>query len=152
MLRERRHSMAILNFEVLVVDDDPAARELLAAVLADRGAHVRTAGSAEEARGLLAQQRPDILISDLGMPREDGCEMMRHIRRVELAQARRIPAVAVTAYPVRDARELALQSGFDAVVSKPIDVNDLVSTVVQVAETAERLPAAGAVGSLVRDS
>lgn len=144
--------MAMLDFQVLVVDDDPAARELLAAVLADRGARVLTAGSAQEARGLFARQRPDVLISDLGMPHEDGYEMMRRIRRLEVAHGRRVPAVAVTACPVRDARDRALQSGFDAVLAKPIDVNDLLSAVVQVAETAERLPAGGAVGSLVRDS
>jgi CheY-like chemotaxis protein len=144
--------MATLNLEVLVVDDDPAARELLAAVLAERGARVQTAASAAEARCALARCRPDVVISDLGMPREDGCEMMRHIRQLEPAHGGRVPAVAVTARAGRDARARALASGFDAVVPKPVDLNELLATVLQVAETAERLPAAGAVGSLVRDS
>jgi CheY-like chemotaxis protein len=144
--------MGTIDLEVLVVDDDPAARELLATVLAERGARVQIAGSAAEARNELARRRPHIVISDLCMPSEDGCEMMRRIRDLEPPRGARLAAVAVTAQASREARAHALASGFDAVLAKPLDVDELLATVLQVAETAERLPAAGAAGSLVRDS
>lgn len=144
--------MTTLNLEVLVVDDDAAARELLAAVLVDRGARVQTAASAAEARSAFAQHRPDILVSDLGMPCEDGCQMMRRFRSLDAACGGMVPAIAVTGQAGREAHAHALASGFDAVLPKPLDVNQLLAAMLQVAEIAERLPAADPVGSLVRDS
>ncbi len=116
---------------VLVVDDEPDSRALAARVLADAGAEVRTAGSAAQALTLLEARLPDVLLSDVGMPEQDGYAFLRMLRaRPEYA---RLPAVAVTAFARAQDRRDALQSGFDAHLSKPIDVVELVDTVARLA-------------------
>ena len=143
--------MELTAYRVLVVDDDESARDLLAEVLQTLGAQVQVAACAADARACLARHRIDVIISDVNMPGEDGCELLRTIRSLSRAQGGGVPAIAFTANADRTTRERALACGFDDVVTKPLDIGVLVAAVVQVAETAERLPAATD-GPVARDS
>ncbi|HEY6907886.1 MAG TPA: response regulator [Myxococcales bacterium] len=132
------------GLDVLVVDDEADARDLVAAVLASCGASVRTAASVEEALAMLKQQRPDVLISDIGLPTEDGFALIRRVREYD----RDVPAAALTAYAGPDDRRRALVAGFQAHVSKPVEPSELAQLV---ASLAGRAPApVGADGDEVR--
>jgi CheY-like chemotaxis protein len=132
--------MDLSALRVLVVDDDAAARGLLAEVLEALGAHVRVVSCAQDARVALANEQPDVLISDVSMPGEDGCELLRAIRSLPRAQGGRVPAVAFTAAADAGTHARALACGFDAVVQKPLDIAVLGATLNQLAEMADRLP------------
>jgi PAS domain S-box-containing protein len=132
------------GLDVLVVDDEADARDLVAAVLATSGASVRTAASVEEAIAMLRQQRPDVLLSDIGLPTEDGFALIRRVREID----RDLPAAALTAYAGPDDRRRALVAGFQAHVSKPVEPSELA---LLVASLAGRAPAPeGAEGDEVR--
>jgi PAS domain S-box-containing protein len=117
------------NVNVLVVDDEPDARELIRHVLESCSAHVRTAGSAEEAIGLFNQSKPDVLVSDIGMPEVDGYELLRRIRAVERERGGRVPAVALTAFARSEDRTRALRAGYLVHVAKPVDPSELIATI-----------------------
>ena len=121
------------DFKLLIVDDDTNTRELLSEVLKACGARVRAAASAPEARHALATWHPDLVISDVGMEREDGYELIRRVRHLPATEGGAIPAIACTGYDRVKDRLRAIQAGFDAVVPKPIDVDLLVETIVHVA-------------------
>jgi CheY-like chemotaxis protein len=104
---------------ILVVDDQPDERALLAAVLQQSGVEVRVAASVAEAKATLEKWRPDLIVSDIAMPSEDGYMLMRAVRGAP--QLAHIPAVAVTAHARLEDREAALAAGFGAYVAKPID-------------------------------
>jgi CheY-like chemotaxis protein len=104
----------------LVVDDRADERDLLSAILERHGAQVATADSARAALRLLEHRRPDVLISDIAMPEQDGNELLRQVRRLG-AEWETLPAVAVTAHARAEDRERALAAGYDAYVAKPID-------------------------------
>jgi CheY-like chemotaxis protein len=106
---------------VLVVDDDDDTRELLQSILAAHGAQVTTASSAREARKILEQRRPDVLITDLAMPLEDGFSLMEHCRHHALPALRELPIVALTGYGSPQAEDRVLAAGFDAYFAKPVD-------------------------------
>jgi signal transduction histidine kinase/CheY-like chemotaxis protein len=119
---------------VLVVDDEPDARELLARVLNDCGAEVMAAGSAREALALFARRRPDLLVSDIGMPEMDGFELLRRVREQENGNGgTRLPAIALTAFARSEDRTRALRAGFLIHVSKPVEPAELVASVASVA-------------------
>jgi CheY-like chemotaxis protein len=90
---------------------------------------VRTATSAAEALALLRWIRPDVLVSDLAMPDEDGYSLIRSLRMVERQSGRRTPAVALTAYVRVQDRARAVDAGFDSFVEKPVDPEELVSVI-----------------------
>ncbi|HEX3345019.1 MAG TPA: response regulator, partial [Polyangiaceae bacterium] len=117
---------ALSGLRVLVVDDDPEAIELLRDVLQTGGATVLTATSAAAGYDLLVAQHPDVLLSDIGMPGEDG---IAFIRRVRAEESVRIPALAVTAFASVEDRTRALGAGFDVHVAKPIEPAEIVSLV-----------------------
>jgi signal transduction histidine kinase/ActR/RegA family two-component response regulator len=115
--------------QLLMVDDDQDALDMLSLLLADAGASVRTATSAAEALALLRWIRPDVLLSDLAMPDEDGYSLIRSLRMVERESGRRTPAVALTAYVRVQDRARAVDAGFDVFVEKPVDPEELVSVI-----------------------
>ncbi|HTO96875.1 MAG TPA: response regulator [Myxococcales bacterium] len=111
----------LLGVDVLVVDDEPDARELVAAVLARCGAEVRTAASVEEAVGRIVERRPQVLISDIGLPIEDGYALIRRVREIDPL----LKACALTAYATPEDHRRALAAGFQAHVVKPVDPSEL---------------------------
>jgi CheY-like chemotaxis protein len=115
---------------VLVVDDDEDARELLRALLESRGASVLAATCVADALAQLAQlaqlaHAPDVIVSDIAMPEEDGYTLVRAVRARELGTERRIPVIAVTAYASASDRARALDAGFDLHFAKPVDMDAL---------------------------
>ena len=122
----------LAGLRVLVVDDQPDARELCRRLLARCGAEVATAASAAEARARLAQRRPNVLVSDLGMPVEDGYDLIRSLRAGERASDH-LPAVALSALVRREDRDRAFAAGFDAYLEKPLDPGALVRSVAELA-------------------
>jgi len=126
-------SMELAGLTVLVVDDQPDARELILRVLEDCSARVITASSAEEAVPLVESSRPDVLITDIGMPVADGYELLRRVRELGSARGGRVPAIALTAFARSEDRTRALRSGFLVHVAKPVDPSELVATVAAVA-------------------
>jgi PAS domain S-box-containing protein len=115
------------GLKVLVVDDEPDARELLKAGLGRCGAEVVLAGSASAALEAIAVSVPDLLISDIGMPGEDGYELIRRVRSLPAASGGRLPAIALTAYARTEDRLQALRSGYQMHVPKPVELAELVA-------------------------
>ena len=113
---------------ILVVDDDPDAREVVRAMLEGAGASVATTASARDTRALVDRLHPDVLIADIGMPDEDGYSLMKWLRAQERGE-RRLPAIALTAHARAEDVERALESGFEIHVAKPIDATELLATV-----------------------
>ncbi len=111
----------LAGVKVLVVDDEPDNREFLVAAIAQLGANAAAAASAAEAIELLQQSPPDILVSDIGMPVEDGYSLIRKVRSSESGTAKRLPAVALTAYASEQDRDRAIAAGYDEHLPKPID-------------------------------
>jgi CheY-like chemotaxis protein len=118
---------------VLVVDDQVDARDLIRRVLEDCSACVHTAASADEALELMRSTRPQVLITDIGMPGVDGYELLKEVRALGVDQGSRIPAIALTAFARSEDRTRALRAGFLVHVAKPVDPSELVATVAAVA-------------------
>ncbi|HWN45280.1 MAG TPA: response regulator, partial [Thermoanaerobaculia bacterium] len=116
---------ALDGIKVLAVDDEADARNLLALVLEQCGAEVRTCASAAEALAALADYEPDILVSDIGMPGENGYDLIKKVRAWEADRGRRIPAVALTAYARVEDRLQALTAGYNMHVPKPVEPAEL---------------------------
>jgi len=114
---------------VLAVDDEADARHLLTTVLRHCGAEVRTCASAAEVLEVLDDYKPDILVSDIGMPGEDGYALIRKIRAREAGGEERLPAVALTAYARVEDRLKALTAGYNMHVPKPVEPLELVVVV-----------------------
>ena len=107
---------------VLVVDDDRDAREMLNMVLSQCEAEVRTASSTAEALAEISRQRPDVLVSDIGMPDLDGYELIKRLRQTESERGQKaLPALALTAYAKAEDRVRALAAGYHVHLSKPVD-------------------------------
>jgi signal transduction histidine kinase len=110
---------------VLVVDDEKDARELLQAILQERGASVRTAASAAQARSLIAEQAPQVILCDIGMPEEDGYDFVASLRQQSIL----VPALALTAFARAEDRVRALRAGFAAHLAKPVEPAELLVSV-----------------------
>jgi signal transduction histidine kinase/ActR/RegA family two-component response regulator len=123
------------GIRVLIVDDDPDAREMMAAALERCGGAVEAADSARHALEILGRKHVDVLLSDIGMPEEDGYELIRRVRGAQSAQMARMPAAAVTAYAREDQRQLALASGFQMHLAKPLDPAGLAQAVASLVRT-----------------
>jgi len=119
---------ALDGIRVLVVDDEPDARELIQRILQNHGATASCVASAEEALRFLAASPPDVLISDIGMPGMDGYQLMRKIRADE-PRDRRLPAVALTAFARSEDRKRAILAGYQTHLAKPFDTAELVLVV-----------------------
>lgn len=116
-----------------MVDDQADARDLIQRVLGDCGAIVHVAAGVEQALRLLMEHRPDVLVTDIGMPDADGFELLRRVRALEPEQGGRVPAIALTAFARSEDRTRALRAGFVVHVSKPVDPAELIATVASVA-------------------
>jgi hypothetical protein len=125
---------------LLVVEDDPEANAMLQIILSDRGALVKSAYDCDGALEILETLRPDLLISDIGMPGKDGYEMMREIRRREAASGRHLPAIALTSFTRDQDERQALEAGFDAHSAKPIRPLKLVQLVRELLQRADFRP------------
>ena len=121
------------GLKVLVVDDEADTRELISEVLKEVGSEVITCRSVAEALVALEQQKPDILISDLGMPDEDGYSLISKIRALPAERGGHIPAAALTAYARAEDRMRVLRSGFQFHLPKPVDSAELVTVVASLA-------------------
>ncbi len=124
--------------KVLVVDDDPDARELLSATLGYYGAEVITAENAGEALALIPEVRPDVLLSDIGMSGEDGFALIRRVRALPADRGGVVPAVALTAYAAANDRVRSLAAGFQIHMPKPFDPLELARLVQRLMEGATR--------------
>jgi signal transduction histidine kinase/CheY-like chemotaxis protein len=113
------------GIRVLAVDDEADARHLLAMVLERCGAEVKTCATAAEALAALDDYQPDLLISDIGMPEEDGYDLIRQVRAREAGRSEKIPAVALTAYARVEDRLRALTQGYNMHVPKPVEPAEL---------------------------
>jgi signal transduction histidine kinase/ActR/RegA family two-component response regulator len=126
------------GLSVLVVDDDPDVREALSGVLERCGAKVRAAAAVAEAMKAMRDAIPDVLVSDLGMPGDDGYELIRQVRMLPSDAGGLLPALAVSAYARESDRRQALAAGFRVHLAKPVVAADLVD---QVARAAGRVAA-----------
>ena len=119
--------------KVLVVDDEPDARSLIQRLLEDCNAKVSTAASAHEAMQVLLRDSPDVIVSDIGMPGEDGFTLIRRIRALD-GDPGATPAIALTAYARTEDRVKAIQAGFQLHLSKPVEPLELVTMVESLAQ------------------
>jgi PAS domain S-box-containing protein len=115
------------GLRVLAVDDEPDTRELLKMGLGQCGAKVTTVGSVAEALEAIVADVPDLLISDIGMPEEDGYELIRRVRELPPESGGRVPAIALTAYARVEDRMQALRAGYQMHVPKPVELAELVA-------------------------
>jgi len=121
------------GLRVLVVDDELDARTLVTEVLEGHGAHVTAASSATEALNEIARSPPDVLVSDIGMPGEDGYALIRKVRALAGGGAKAMPAAALTAYARMEDRTRAMAAGFQSHVAKPVDPDELLIVVATLA-------------------
>ena len=128
-------SDALREVKVLVVDDEPDARELLTWVVAACGGIAIEASSASEALGLLASENPDVLVSDIGMPGEDGYSLIHRVRALPPEQGGKTPAVALTAYARVEDRVRVLAAGFELYLTKPVNPDDFVAVVANLVQS-----------------
>jgi signal transduction histidine kinase/ActR/RegA family two-component response regulator len=137
----RTQQSSLLNgVRVLVVDDEADAREVLGVMLRRCSADVRIAASVAEAFALLPQWRPDVLVSDIGMPGEDGYALIRKLRLLPPEQGGRIPALALTAHASTQDRDRALAAGYQNHLAKPIKGAMLASAVAALVSRVEEDP------------
>jgi len=125
-------SPSLEGLQILVVDDEADALELLNAILQNNGAEVIAVASVKQALTVLetaTDRSPDVLVSDIGMPDEDGYSLIRKLRQLEAQRGGRLPAIALTAYAGSDDRRQALLAGFQMHVTKPVDADELVAVV-----------------------
>ena len=125
------------GLRVLIVDDELDARELLVAMLRDRGAEVIAVSSTAEALEVLSSRSngsfPDVLISDIGMPGKDGIDLITSVRAMDPECGGRIPAIALTAYARTEDRARVLEAGFQRHVAKPVEPSILAATIADLA-------------------
>jgi signal transduction histidine kinase/CheY-like chemotaxis protein len=125
---ERRPPPRALDFEgthILIVDDEPDARELLRAMLSHTNARITEAGSAVEALQVYSEDPPDIILADVAMPGQDGYALLRAIRALADGEGAHARAIAISAYARREDRQRAIKAGFNDHVSKPVQADDL---------------------------
>ena len=128
-------TMPLDGLRILVVEDEPDSLEVLTMLLTVHGATVTAAASAREALDLLTEARPDILVSDIGMPGEDGYALIRKIRAMSVERGGHIPAIALTGFATPIARAAAFAAGFQAHLAKPVEPDKLVSMIKSLVRT-----------------
>jgi PAS domain S-box-containing protein len=123
------------GMQVLIVDDDGDTRDLLSLALTSAGAEVRACGSASEAMAAIRELKPDCIVSDIGMPGEDGYMLMKKVRELQGKEESDIPAVALTGYAGAEARSRVGAAGFKAYLAKPVALGELISIIIQLVES-----------------
>jgi len=119
--RDRFPVDALVGLHVLVVDDDSEARDLIRTVLEYAGAFVTVVAAARDAFRHLQRVTPDVVVSDIAMPLENGYWLIREVRALGAIKGQRVPAIAITAHDEAHGPERTLAAGFDAHLQKPID-------------------------------
>jgi CheY-like chemotaxis protein len=122
-------SLPLDGLQVLVVDADSDSRYLLKLIFEEYGVETIAATSAGEALEILKQVKPDLLISEIPLPKEDGYSLMHKVKALESERQVQIPAIALTTYATQDDRVHALSVGFDRHLPKPFDIDELIGTV-----------------------
>jgi signal transduction histidine kinase/CheY-like chemotaxis protein len=121
------------SLRILVVDDDRDTLEVVRELLELAGAHVLSAASAADALRLVRREVPDVLVSDIGMPDEDGYDLIRAVRALAPEEGGKVPAAALTAFTQPDLREQALAAGYELYLAKPIEPGELTAAVARLA-------------------
>ena len=124
---------SLTGLRVLAVDDEPDAREMLALLLNELGAEIRTCGSAAETLSVLSEWRADVLLADIGMSVQDGYDLIRQVRALPADRGGNVPAVALTAYARAEDHARVLAAGFQIHLPKPVDPHVLASVVARAA-------------------
>jgi signal transduction histidine kinase/ActR/RegA family two-component response regulator len=125
------------HLDILVVEDNADVRELMATILEDVGAHVMTSSSVTEALNTLETRPPDVLISDIGLPDEDGFALIREVRHRESEHGGFLPALALTGFTRAEDRVRALAAGFQGFLAKPVEPAELTAAIAALARPSE---------------
>ena len=133
--------MTSVELTALVVDDDADNRYLVQAVLEDCGMRVHSAASVAAALEILAAEQIHLLVSDITMPEQDGCDLIRTVRALPDREKAQLPAIALTGLSKDTDRLHVLQAGFDVHITKPFEVNALVATATALLDRANAQPA-----------
>jgi CheY-like chemotaxis protein len=120
---------------VLVVDDDADGREIVELMLRTRGARVIACASAAEALEAVTAHSPDVVVSDIAMPGQDGLEFIRHLRELRPQHGGQVPAIALTAHAGAQDSAMTLAAGFHRHLTKPIEPSELITAIAQLAAT-----------------
>jgi signal transduction histidine kinase/CheY-like chemotaxis protein len=126
-----RNYQSLEGIKILVVDDEADARVLITSILEAAGAMAMAVSNATEAIDKLLELKPSILISDIGMPGEDGYSLIRKVRSLNPEQGGKIPAVALTAFATTEDRNQAITAGYQEYIAKPVEPKELVDILVQ---------------------
>lgn len=133
-------SLLLDGLQVLIVDSDPDSRYLLRMIFERYGVETIAATSAGEALEILKQVKPDLLISEIRLPKEDGYWLMQKVKALESAEQVHIPAIALTVHAREDDRVRALSAGFEEHLPKPFDIDELITTVACLTQYVQWVP------------
>ena len=122
-------SKTLDGLRILVIDDEADSRDLMSAILTRSGAVVKCCESTAAGLKAFREWKPDLLVSDIGIPVEDGYELIRKLRKLRLKAAREAPAIALTAYATKEDKARALASGFQVHIPKPIEPASLIRSI-----------------------
>jgi len=131
--QQRNGALELNGLRVLIVDDEADARQIISTMIARTGAEVRTCESAREALQTLEEWRPDVLMSDIGMPGEDGYSLINKVRSLPADRGGHTPAAAFTAYAREEDRNRALAAGYQMHIAKPVTSSELVAMIAHLA-------------------
>jgi CheY-like chemotaxis protein len=134
---ERFANTTLKGIQILVVEDDLDTRELLTTILERCGAQVRAVSSARAAIEEIVRTAPDVLVSDIGMPDENGYELIKKVRSLDPDKGGRVPAVALTAYAAAADRRRALLAGFQTHLAKPVEPDELLAVIASLSSSQE---------------
>ncbi len=118
------------GLKILIVDDDPDTREILSEILVEHGAEVAVASSANDAMAEITESAPDVLVSDIAMPGEDGLSLVRRLSQYAASRRQRIISIAVTGLSAPQHQRLALEAGFEACLNKPLEPARLIDYII----------------------
>ncbi|MBO0857446.1 MAG: response regulator [Chloracidobacterium sp.] len=129
----QKNASALAGLRVLLVDDETAGRERVTAMLENNGVQVKAAASANEALQTIAEWKPDVLVSDIGMPVDDGYALIRKVRALPADRGGKVPAAALTGYASRKDYLKALSAGYQSHIKKPVGLEELIAVVASLA-------------------